>query len=181
MKLVVLDRDGVINQDSDAYIKSVEEWQPIAGSLEAMARLYQAGFRLVVVTNQSGIARGFYDHATLQDMHRELHRRLAALGAKLELLCYCPHGPDDACECRKPQPGMLRRVEQALSVSLAGVAVIGDSLRDLEAGWAVGARGHLVRTGKGERTLAAHDELLRQREVMVHDDLAAAAAVLLNQ
>ena len=181
MKLVVLDRDGVINQDSDAYIKSVAEWQPIAGSLEAMARLYQAGFRLVVVTNQSGIARGFYDHATLQAMHRELHRRLAALGAKLELLCYCPHGPDDACDCRKPRPGMLRRVEQALSLSLAGVPVIGDSLRDLEAGWAVGARAHLVRTGKGERTLAAHGDLLRQRDVAIHDDLAAATAALLKQ
>ncbi len=180
VKLVVLDRDGVINEDSDAYIKSPEEWRPLPGSLEAMARLYHAGYRLAVVTNQSGIARGFYDHAVLNRMHHKLHAGLAEWGAKVELICYCPHGPGEGCQCRKPLPGMMRRVSEALGVELRGVPVIGDSLRDLEAAWAVQAVPRLVRTGKGEATLARHGELLAERQVPVHADLAAAVDALLN-
>lgn len=154
MKLVILDRDGVINEDSDAYIKSPEEFIPIPGSLEAIARLTQAGWRVVVATNQSGVARGYYDLATLQRIHDKLHRQLGLLGGTIEAIFYCPHGPDDGCECRKPKPGLLRDIEARLQVSLHGVPAIGDSLRDLQAAQAVGARPILVRSGKGKRTVA---------------------------
>jgi D-glycero-D-manno-heptose 1,7-bisphosphate phosphatase len=177
LKLIVLDRDGVINEDSDDYIKAPEEFIPIPGSLEAIARLTQAGWRVVVATNQSGVARGYYDLATLQRIHDKLHRLLAPLGGQIEAIFYCPHGPDDGCECRKPKPGLLRDIEARLQVSLQGVPAIGDSLRDLEAAQAVGAAPMLVRTGKGERTLAKGKGL---DGIPVYADLAAAVDVLLR-
>lgn len=177
LKLIVLDRDGVINEDSDDYIKSPEEFIPIPGSLEAIARLTQAGWRVVVATNQSGVARGYYDLATLQRIHDKLHRLLAPLGGQIEAIFYCPHGPDDQCACRKPKPGLLRDIEARLQVSLQGVPAIGDSLRDLEAAQAVGASPILVRTGKGERTLAKGKGL---NGIPVYADLAAAVDVLLR-
>jgi D-glycero-D-manno-heptose 1,7-bisphosphate phosphatase len=177
LKLIVLDRDGVINEDSDDYIKSPEEFIPIPGSLEAIARLTQAGWRVVVATNQSGVARGYYDLATLQRIHDKLHRLLAPLGGQIEAIFYCPHGPDDQCECRKPKPGLLRDIEARLQVSLQGVPAIGDSLRDLEAAQAVGAAPLLVRTGKGERTLAKAKGL---DGIPVYADLAAAVDALLR-
>jgi D-glycero-D-manno-heptose 1,7-bisphosphate phosphatase len=177
LKLIVLDRDGVINEDSDDYIKSPEEFIPIPGSLEAIARLTQAGWRVVVATNQSGVARGYYDLATLQRIHDKLHRLLAPLGGQIEAIFYCPHGPDDQCACRKPKPGLLRDIETRLQVSLQGVPAIGDSLRDLEAAQAVGAAPILVRTGKGERTLAKGKGL---DGIPVYADLGAAVEVLLR-
>lgn len=153
LKLIVLDRDGVINEDSDDYIKSPDEFVPIPGSLEAIAKLTQAGWRVVVATNQSGIARGYYDLGTLQQIHDKLHRLLAALGGQVEAIFFCPHGPDDHCDCRKPRPGLFREIEQRLQLSLRDVPAVGDSLRDLQAAEAVGALPILVRTGKGERTL----------------------------
>ena len=177
MRLIVLDRDGVINEDSDAYIKSPEEFIPIPGSLEAIARLTQAGWRVVVATNQSGVARGYYDLATLQRIHDKLQRLLAAQGGQIESIFFCPHGPDEKCDCRKPRPGLFREIERRLQVSLAGVPAVGDSLRDLQAAQAVGALPILVRTGKGERTLAKGEGL---EGVPVYADLFAAVDELLG-
>lgn len=155
MKLVLLDRDGVINEDSDAYIKSPDEMHFIPGSLEAIARLNQGGFQVVVVTNQSGIARGFFDIDTLNAMHMKLHRELAAVGGRIEFIAFCPHAPEHGCQCRKPRPGLLLDIASRLNCSLAGVPLVGDSLKDLEVARAVGAIPLLVKTGKGERTAAA--------------------------
>ncbi|MDX1335844.1 MAG: D-glycero-beta-D-manno-heptose 1,7-bisphosphate 7-phosphatase [Gammaproteobacteria bacterium] len=169
MKLIVLDRDGVINYDSDDYIKSVDEWIPLPGSLEAIARLNRAGYTVAVATNQSGIARGYYDLDALQAMHRKMRYGLEELGGELGMIAYCPHGPDDACDCRKPLPGMLNQIAAHYNVSMESVPVVGDSLRDLEAAMAVGAHPVLVRTGKGERTLAKGG---LPDDLEIYDDLA---------
>jgi len=152
-KLVILDRDGVINFDSAQFIKSPAEWKPIPGSLEAIARLNQNGYKVVVATNQSGIGRGFLDMDTLNAIHEKMHKALFAAGGRVEAIFFCPHTADAKCNCRKPKPGMFRRISEALNVDLEGVPAIGDSLRDLQAGAAVGCRPMLVRTGKGEKTL----------------------------
>lgn len=175
MKLIILDRDGVINHDSDAYIKSVDEWQPIAGSIEAIARLYHAGWTVAVATNQSGLARGYYDEATLHAMHDKLRALLAEQGAEIGLIAYCPHGPDDGCDCRKPSPGMLLQIAEHYQADLDGVWFVGDSLRDLEAAVAVGAQPVLVRTGKGGQT-AEHPF---PPQTLVFADLAGVAQALL--
>jgi D-glycero-D-manno-heptose 1,7-bisphosphate phosphatase len=178
MKLVILDRDGVINQDSDAYIKSPEEWIPLPGSPEAIARLNRAGYRVVVATNQSGVARGYYDLETLEAIHRKMEQTLASVGATLDGIFFCPHGPDDGCHCRKPKPGLLQQISAALEQDLTGVPVIGDSLRDLQSAAAVGARGILVLTGKGTKT--ARDPEL-DPSVPTYDDLAQAVDALLKE
>ena len=175
MPLVILDRDGVINEDSDAYVRSPAEWVPIPGSLEAIARLNHAGYRVVVATNQSGIARGLFGMAELDAMHQKLHSSLARLGGQLDGIFFCPHGPDDACACRKPRPGLLREIAARHGIDLAGVPAIGDNLRDLEAARAVGATAILVRTGKG---VAAEAALPAHWGVAVFDDLAGAAQAL---
>lgn len=177
MRLIILDRDGVINHDSDDYIKSVDEFIPLPGSLEAIARLNQAGYRVAVATNQSGIARGFYDVATLNAMHDKLRRLLAAAGGEVEIILFCPHGPDENCDCRKPKPGMYREIADRLDFPLENTPVVGDSLRDLQAAQTVGARPILVRTGKGKRTLAKGEGL---DGIPVYDDLAAAVTALLE-
>jgi len=176
-KLVILDRDGVINHDSDDFIKSVDEWMPLPGSLEAMARLTQAGWIVAVATNQSGLARGLYDEATLAAMHQKMRDLLAAHGGRVDYLVYCPHGPNEASTCRKPLPGMYTEIAEHFGCSLKNVPVIGDSLRDLQAAVAVDARPMLVRTGKGERTLAAGGI---PDATPVFDDLAAAVNALLQ-
>ena len=178
MKLIILDRDGVINQDSDDYIKSVDEFIPLPGSLEAIARLNQAGYRVTIATNQSGIARGYYDIATLNAMHDKLRRLLSNLGAGIDMIAFCPHGPDDDCSCRKPKPGMYHEIADRFESSLKGVPVIGDSLRDLQAAVAVGAKPVLVRTGKGIRTLAKGEGL---DGIPVYDDLSSAVTALLEE
>jgi len=152
MKLVILDRDGTINQDSDNYIKSPLEWKPIPGSLEAIARLTQGGWRCVVATNQSGIARGLFDMATLNAIHAEMHRAVNQAGGRIEAIFFCPHAADSNCECRKPKPGLLLEISKRLDVELAGVPMVGDALRDLEAAVAAGAKPYLVLTGKGKKT-----------------------------
>ena len=152
MKLVILDRDGTINFDSDQYIKSPSEWKPIPGSLEAIARLTQGGWRCVVATNQSGIARGLFDMATLNAIHAEMHRAVNLAGGRIDAIFFCPHAADSHCECRKPKPGLLREIGSRLDIELPGVPMIGDSLRDLEAAAAVGAKPYLVLTGKGKKT-----------------------------
>ena len=175
MKLVILDRDGVINLDSDQYIKSPEEWTPIPGSLEAIARLTQAGFRVVVATNQSGLGRGLFDMATLNAMHDKMHKAVNQLGGRIDAVFFCPHAQDAGCACRKPQPGMLLEIAERFKLALAGVPAIGDSLRDLQAASAAGARPLLVLTGKGEKTRAAGD---LPAGTEIHKDLAAAATAL---
>ncbi|MSQ88476.1 MAG: D-glycero-beta-D-manno-heptose 1,7-bisphosphate 7-phosphatase [Betaproteobacteria bacterium] len=155
MKLVVLDRDGTINHDSDQYIKSPAEWKPIPGSLEAIARLTQGGWRIVVATNQSGIARGLFDMSTLNAIHAEMHRAVGQAGGRIDAIFFCPHAADSNCECRKPKPGLLREIATRFGVELEDVPMIGDSLRDLEAAAAAGAKPYLVLTGKGKKTREA--------------------------
>ncbi len=178
MVLVILDRDGVINQDSDQYIKSPEEWIPIPGSLEAIARLNHAGFLVAVATNQSGLARGLIDLDTLNAMHAKMREQLARVGGHVDGIFFCPHGPDDGCNCRKPEPGLYRQISERCAIDLRGVAIIGDSRRDLEAAQSVGARPILVRTGKGDRS---RSKLKGLGKVEIFDDLAATAAALIAE
>ena len=181
MKLIILDRDGVINEDSDAYIKSVDEYIPIPGSLEAIARLNRADYTVVVATNQSGIARGLFDEGTLQQMHDKLKRLLAEAGGAIEKIYYCPHSPDEACDCRKPMPGMFEQILRDYPVDPASVPAIGDSLRDLQAAQQVGAQPILVKTGKGQKTLQQLTDTPELQQVPVFENLAAAVDALLKQ
>mgnify|MGYP000285246187 CR=1 FL=1 len=177
MSLIILDRDGVINHDSDDFIKSPAEWIPIEGSLEAIARLNYAGYRVVVITNQSGVARGLLDVDTLTKIHSKMRRMLAQLGGKIEAIIYCPHGPDDNCSCRKPKEGSFLDLANRLRIDLTNIPAVGDSLRDLQAAQLVGARPILVKTGKGERTLAENN----LDEIEVYDDLASVVTALLEE
>jgi D-glycero-D-manno-heptose 1,7-bisphosphate phosphatase len=172
MKLVILDRDGTINHDSDKYIKSPEEWRPIPGSLEAIARLTQADYRIVVATNQSGIARGLFDTRTLFAIHETLVRALSQVGGRIDAFFFCPHAADAGCPCRKPQPGMLLEVARRFNVALDDTHMVGDAQRDLEAAAAAGAKPVLVLTGKGART---RDEGKMPPGTLVFPDLAAFA------
>jgi len=173
MKLVILDRDGTINHDSDQYIKSPAEWKPIKGSLEAIARLSQNGWRVVVATNQSGIGRGLFDMATLNAIHDMMHRAVHQAGGRIDAIFFCPHAGDANCECRKPKPGMLLEIARRMNVELEGVPMVGDSLRDLQAAAAAGARPVLVLTGKGRKTRDAGG---LPAGTAVYPDLAAFAA-----
>ncbi len=177
MKLLILDRDGVINQDSDAYIKSLEEWIPIPGSIEAIAQLSKAGWTVAVATNQSGIARGYYDLATLEAMHARLRTLVAEQGGEVGLIIYCPHCPDEGCDCRKPKPGMLQTIAAHYQVDLAGIWFVGDSKGDLEAALTVDAQPILVKTGKGEKTLSKGIP----QGTLIFDDLAAIARELIHK
>ena len=154
MKLVILDRDGVINFDSAQFIKSPAEWKPIPGSLEAIAQLNQSGYKVVVATNQSGVGRGLFDMDTLNQIHEKMHKTLYTLGGRIDGIFYCPHAADSDCDCRKPKSGMFKRISEVLNIDLNGVPAIGDSLRDLQAGAALGCLPILVHTGKGEKTKA---------------------------
>ena len=176
VKLIVLDRDGVVNHDSTQYIKSPDEWRPIPGSMEAIARLNHAGFRVVVATNQSGLGRGLFDMATMVAINEKLHKALAHVGGRIDAVFYCPHTADSDCDCRKPKPGLLNEIGQRFSVDLTGVPCIGDSLRDLQAAQAVGAQPILVLSGKGEKTLR---EGKFPSNTVIFPDLAFAAAALL--
>ncbi len=178
MKLVILDRDGVINQDSDDYIKSVDEFIPYPDSLDAIARLNRAGYTVAVATNQSGIGRGYYDENTLSAMHDKLAQLLARRGGHIDYIAWCPHRPDENCACRKPRPGLLQKIAQHFDIDLKGVTLVGDSPGDIEAAHAVGARPVLVKTGKGERTLAQNQEL---DNVPVYPRLSSFVDDFLNQ
>lgn len=167
-KLVVLDRDGVINVDSDAFIKSPDEWVAIPGSLEAIARLNQAGYRVAIASNQSGIGRGLFDMAALNAMHEKMNRTAAAVGGRIDAVFFCPHTQEDECECRKPKPGMLQQIVERFEIDPADTPMVGDSLRDLQAGAALGFALHLVLTGKGRKTLAAGN---LPPNTKIHDDL----------
>lgn len=178
MRLVILDRDGVINFDSEQFIKTPDEWRPIPGSLEAIASLNQAGFRVVVASNQSGVGRGLLDMATLNAIHGKMHAMLARAGGRIDAVFFCPHAADSRCACRKPKPGLLQEISLRYHADLKGVPVIGDSLRDLQAARAAGATPILVRTGKGTLTLQAGD---LPEDTRVFDDLAEAARALLTE
>jgi D-glycero-D-manno-heptose 1,7-bisphosphate phosphatase len=159
MKLIILDRDGVINEDSDDYIKSPEEWVPIPGSLEAIARLNLAGYQVVVLTNQSGIGRGLFDMHALNAIHQKMYQHLNIVGGNIDAIFFCPHTPDDQCNCRKPAAGLFQQLEKRLNIKLQGIPAVGDSLRDIQSARTAGASPVLVRTGKGERTLADGEDL----------------------
>ena len=175
--LVILDRDGVINEDSDDYIKSPDEFIPLPGSIDAIADLCRAGFRIAIATNQSGIARGLYSPATLELIHDKLRREVEAAGGTLPAIFHCPHGPDDGCDCRKPRPGLLHQIAARFDRDLEGVPFVGDSARDLEAAAAVGAQPMLVRTGYGRNTERG---LAEKSAIPVFDDLRDAARSIIS-
>lgn len=176
MKLIILDRDGVINHDSPQFIKSPDEWIPIPGSVEAIARFTQAGYRVAVATNQSGIGRGLFDMATLNAIHDKMHRQVAQAGGRIEAIFYCPASADSDSPYRKPNPGMLVEIGERLNMPLEGVPAVGDALRDLQAAAAVKAQPILVLTGKGAST--QHESLPPGTRIL--PDLAAVAQTLLG-
>lgn len=178
-RLVVLDRDGVINQDSESFIRSASEWHAIDGSLEAIALLGAHGFTVAVATNQSGLARGHFDLVALNAIHGAMVDAVEVAGGHIDRIVFCPHGPEDGCDCRKPAPGLLRQLAEHYGVGLRKVPFIGDSLRDLHAAVAVGARGMLVRSGKGRATEAALADSAAEFEVF--DDLLQAAQFLVTE
>lgn len=180
MKLIVLDRDGVINHDSDAYIKSPDEWLPVEGSLEAIARLNHAGYTVVIASNQSGLARGYIDVEALTAIHMKMDEMLSRIGGHIDAVFFCPHGPDDGCDCRKPKPGMLLDIGQRFNVSLSDVLFIGDSVTDIKAAHDASASAMLVRTGKGKKAekILQNDSKL---SVPVYDDLASAVEAILQE
>lgn len=169
--LIILDRDGVINHDSMEYIKSPDEWHAIPGSLEAIAQLNRVGFRVLIATNQSGVARGFYDLEMLDQIHEKLLRELAAVGGYIEEIFFCPHHPEDNCQCRKPKPGLFFRIEEKYGVNLKDVFFIGDSLVDMQAAKNSGCKPILVLTGNGKKTLMQNPDL---SHIACFADLAAA-------
>jgi D-glycero-D-manno-heptose 1,7-bisphosphate phosphatase len=175
MKLIILDRDGVINFDSEQFIKSPDEWRPIPGSLEAIARLNQWGWRVVVASNQSGVGRGLFGMDTLNAINDKMVKSLAQVGGRLDAIFFCPHAADSPCDCRKPKPGLLQQIAERFNVDLAGVPCVGDSLRDLQAGAAVGCTPYLVLTGKGTRT---RDEAELPPGTLIYPDLDALVADL---
>ena len=175
MKLIILDRDGVINKDSDQFIKSPEEWIPLPGSLEAIARLVQADYRVVVATNQSGVGRGLFDMPTLNAIHDKMHKAVAHAGGRIDAIFFCPHAADTHCACRKPKTGMLEEIATRYNVDLKGVPAVGDALRDLDSAAKMGALPMLVLTGKGAKTQATGD---LPQGTLIFADLAAAVATL---
>jgi D-glycero-D-manno-heptose 1,7-bisphosphate phosphatase len=176
MKICILDRDGTINADSDDFIKSADEWQALPGSLEAIAKLNSAGWHVVIASNQSGLGRGLFDVAALNAMHGKMHKQAAAVGARIDAVFYCPHAPDEGCNCRKPASGLFEQIAERYGTDLAGMPTAGDNLRDLQAGVAVGCSPHLVLTGKGAQYRGKPLPANFPAGTVVHEDLAAFAA-----
>ena len=181
MKLCILDRDGTINEDSDDFVKSPEEWHAMPGALEAIARLNHAGWHVVVASNQSGLGRGLFDVASLNAMHAKMHKQAAAVGARIDAIFYCPHAPDEACACRKPKSGLFEQIAERFGVDLKGMPTAGDNLRDLQAGAAVGCAPHLVLTGKGARFRGQPLPPEFPAGSQVHEDLGAFADHVIAQ
>lgn len=175
MRLVILDRDGVINEDADDFIRSPEQWTPIPGSLEAIARLCRAEYRVVVITNQSGVGRGLFTLDTMNKINTRMFELIRQKGGQVDALLFCPHTDEDGCDCRKPKPGMFQELARRLKINLTGVPAVGDSARDLEAAVTAGALPVLVETGKGVATRQAieHDADARLGKIPVYDDLAS--------
>ena len=179
MKLIVLDRDGVINSDSDEFIRNPDQWEPIPGSLEAIAKLTHAGFLVTVATNQSGLARDLFDITTLNAIHEKMYQAVSKVGGHIDAIFYCPHGPDDNCNCRKPLPGLMLQIAKRFSTSMEGVPAIGDSIRDLQAAEMVGASPILVRTGKGAGSEACLADYF-DHDIATFDNLADAVPYVLQ-
>jgi D-glycero-D-manno-heptose 1,7-bisphosphate phosphatase len=175
MKLIILDRDGTINVEREDFVKTPEEWEPLPGALEAVARLNHAGWHVVVATNQSGIGRGLYGVSELNAMHAKMNRLLAEVGGKVDAVFFCPHAPSDGCTCRKPLPGLFEQISERFNTPLAGVPTVGDSLRDMQAGAAAGCATHFVRTGNGAAGIPPD----LPPGTQVHADLAACAEALI--
>jgi D-glycero-D-manno-heptose 1,7-bisphosphate phosphatase len=180
-KLVILDRDGTINHDSLDYIKSADEWEPMEGALEAIARLNHAGWHVVVASNQSGLGRGLFEVSDLNEIHAKMHRKLAAFGGRIDAVFYCPHSPGDSCRCRKPDPGLFEQISERYGHTLTGVPAVGDAVRDLIAATAVGCEPHLVLTGKsaGYKGRALPDTV--PANTVAHADLSAFVDFLLER
>ena len=177
-KLIILDRDGVINYDSDEYVKSIGEWIPLPESIEAIAKLSKAGYTIFVATNQSGLARNLFTIDTLNAMHSKMNHLVEEAGGKIEAIKFCPHGPNDNCDCRKPLPGMFKQIAEDLGLDdLKGSYTVGDSARDLHAGCQLQSNPILVRTGKGLRTIAKGD---MPSNTVIYDDLMAFAESLMK-
>ena len=176
MKLIILDRDGVINYDSDQFIKNPDEWKPLPGSMEAIARLVQAGYHVVVVTNQSGVGRGLFDMPMLNAIHEKMHKTVALAGGRIDAIFFCPHAAESDCHCRKPKSGMLEEIAARYNIDLRGVPAVGDSLRDLECAARIGAQPMLVLTGKGMKTQVKGG---LPEGTLIYPDLAAVVAALL--
>ncbi len=181
-KLIILGRDGILNVFREGHVKDPDEWEPIPGALEAVARLNHAGWHVVVATNQSGIGRGMIDMASVNAIHQRMMKLLWAKGGRIDAVFFCPHAPEDQCSCRKPLPGMMREIADRYGVTLSQVPMVADTLRDLEAAWAAGCRPHLVRTG---RAAQVHDAEVAQWQQavpgsVVHADLGAFATHLLG-
>jgi D-glycero-D-manno-heptose 1,7-bisphosphate phosphatase len=180
-KLLILDRDGTINQDRDDYVKSPQEWEALPGALEAIARLNHAGWHVVVATNQSGLGRGLFDMAALNAMHEKMHQQLAAVGGRIDAIFFCPHTPEDRCACRKPLPGLFEQIGERMGLSsLQGVPAAGDSLRDLTAAISAGCQPHLVLTGKSADLTAEQARLAMPAGAIVHPHLSALADRLIG-
>lgn len=173
LKLVILDRDGTINRASEEFVKSVEEWHPLPGALEAISRLNHAGFHVVLATNQSGIGRGLFDMAALNAVHARMLKSLAAVGGRIDAIFYCPHAPDEGCACRKPEPGLLHQIQERYGIPLQGVPYVGDSLRDMQAAAAATCAPHLVRTGRHPDVYPSALPATFPADTQVHTDLAA--------
>jgi D-glycero-D-manno-heptose 1,7-bisphosphate phosphatase len=180
-RLVILDRDGTINADSDEYVKSADEWVPLPGALDAIARLNHAGWHVVVASNQSGLGRGLFDIAALNAMHAKMHKLVAAAGGRVDAVFFCPHSPEDACNCRKPASGLFEQISERYGMDLKGVHTVGDTLRDLQAGAAVGCQPHLVLTGKAEKLRGQPVPDDFPAGTRTHNDLMAFADWLMAQ
>ncbi|MBV1931003.1 MAG: D-glycero-beta-D-manno-heptose 1,7-bisphosphate 7-phosphatase [Porticoccaceae bacterium] len=182
MKLIILDRDGVINHDSDDYVKNANEWIPLPGSIEAIGKLSKAGYTVAIATNQSGLSRGLFGLDELEDMHKKMCDLVEDAGGHIDGIFYCPHLPEDQCQCRKPAPGLLKAIAEEFQISLQKVPVVGDSIRDLQAGLALGCQAILVRTGKGK----VSEHLLQKDNTElintpVFDDLNAVVTNLIDR
>jgi D-glycero-D-manno-heptose 1,7-bisphosphate phosphatase len=180
MKLCILDRDGTINHDSDDYIKSPQEWEPLSGALEAIAKLNHAGWHVVVVTNQSGLGRGLFDVASLNAMHAKMHTMLAAVGGRVDAVFYCPHVPEDGCNCRKPKSGLFEQIAERYGLDLKDTPAVGDTVRDLVAATATGCKPHLVLTGKASVLRGQALPAGFPPGTLVHEDLSAFAAYMVD-
>ncbi|MEO7107673.1 MAG: D-glycero-beta-D-manno-heptose 1,7-bisphosphate 7-phosphatase [Rhodoferax sp.] len=181
MKLVILDRDGTINEDSVDFVKSPSEWEPLPGALEAIARLNHAGWHVVVATNQSGLGRGLFDVASLNAMHTKMHTMLAAVGGRVDAIFYCPHAPDEGCRCRKPEPGLFEQIGERYGIDLQGVPAVGDAQRDLVSAVTAGCEPHLVLTGKAAAYRGGDLPEGYPIDTIVHQDLAAFVDYLVMQ
>ncbi|MFO1193439.1 MAG: D-glycero-beta-D-manno-heptose 1,7-bisphosphate 7-phosphatase [Rhodoferax sp.] len=181
LRLVILDRDGTINEENPAFVDSPDAWRPLPGALDAIARLNHAGWHVVVASNQSGLGRGLYETSALNAIQAKMHKLLAAVGGRVDAVFYCPHGRDEGCHCRKPEPGLFEQIAERFGIELQGMPTVGDRLEDLQAGVALGCEPHLVLTGQGANFRGVPLPAEFPPGTRVHDDLAAFATYLIEK